>query len=47
MMAFGAMIVGCERHEFEGEHGTRQLHEKSTPGVAQDDEEESAPEEDD
>ncbi len=28
LMACGAMIVGCERHEFTGEDGTRQLHVK-------------------
>ena len=29
MMALGAMVIGCERHDFEGEHGTRQLHDRS------------------
>lgn len=36
MMTLGALVVGCERHEFEGEYGTRQLHEKSVPLTAQD-----------
>ena len=37
MMAFGALVIGCERHDFEGEHGTRQLHDRSAP-VSVDDE---------
>lgn len=34
LMAFGAMIVGCERHDFHDEEvGTRQLHVKDKPKV--------------
>jgi len=36
MMTLGALVVGCERHEFEGEYGTRQLHEKKLPLTAED-----------
>ena len=28
MMALGAMVIGCERHDFEE---TRKLHDKSSP----------------
>ena len=46
MMAFGAMVIGCERHEFEGEDGTRQLHEKGTPQAAANASDDDAPRED-
>jgi len=27
LFAFAVVSVSCERHEFEGEHGTKQLHQ--------------------
>jgi len=32
MMVLGAMIVGCERHDFEE---TRKLHDKSSPAAVE------------
>jgi len=34
MMAFGALVIGCERHDFED---TKKLHDRSAP-VSVDDE---------
>lgn len=28
MMAFGALVIGCERHDFED---TKKLHDRSAP----------------
>ena len=41
MMTLGALVVGCERHDFEGEHGTRQLHDRSMPEPVEDEDEET------
>lgn len=39
MIAFGAMVIGCERHDFEE---TRKLHDKSAPAVVDGTDEEDA-----
>lgn len=39
LVLLGFYVVSCERHEFEGENGTRQLHDPHGPGAYKDEDE--------